>query len=137
MTPQQIDLVQESYAKVVHLADTAGNLFYQRLFELDSSLKPLFKVNIQEQGRKLMGFISIVVSKLDHLEDMEPAIQALGERHVEYGVKVTHYDAVGQALLWTLAQCLDSLFTDEVKDAWATLYGKLASTMIEASEVAA
>ena len=43
MTPEQVTLVQESFELVVPIAETAAVLFYDRLFELDPSLRPLFK----------------------------------------------------------------------------------------------
>jgi hypothetical protein len=34
MTPEQVALVQESFAKVAPIADQAAIMFYDRLFEL-------------------------------------------------------------------------------------------------------
>jgi len=55
------------------------------------------------------------------------AIQDLGRRHVEYGVKDHHYETVGATLLWTLKESLGAEFTPQAKEAWATVYGVLAS----------
>lgn len=133
MTPQQITLVQTSWQQVVPIADTAAGLFYGKLFELDPDLKHLFKNDITEQGRKLMAMISTVVSKLDQLADIVPAVQDLGRRHVAYGVEEKHYDTVGAALIWTLGAGLGAAFTDEVKEAWVTAYTILAGAMKEAA----
>ena len=43
MTPQQISLVTASWQKVMPISDTAAELFYGKLFEMDPALKPLFK----------------------------------------------------------------------------------------------
>jgi hemoglobin-like flavoprotein len=59
----------------------------------------------------------------------------LGERHVQYGVQPHHYDIVGAALLWTLAQGLGKHFTSEVEEAWTAAYTLLANTMQEAAEL--
>jgi hemoglobin-like flavoprotein len=137
MTPEQAVLVKSSWAKVVPIADTAAELFYGKLFELDPALKPLFKGDMKEQGAKLMKMINTAVNGLDRLEAIVPAVQDLGARHVGYGVKAEHYDTVGAALLWTLEQGLGEGFTPEVKDAWAEVYGVLASTMKDAAAKAA
>jgi len=129
MTPEQIALVQSSFAQVLPIADTAATLFYGRLFELDPSLKPLFKGDMQEQGRKLMTMIRLVVNGLNRLDQLVPAVQELGRRHARYGVQDEHYDTVGAALLWTLSQGLGAGFTPEVEAAWATAYTLLAETM--------
>ena len=87
MTGEQITLVQESFQKVLPIADAAASLFYARLFDLDPALESLFKGDIAEQGRKLMQMIGVAVKSLDRLEQILPAVQALGARHVAYGVR--------------------------------------------------
>lgn len=133
MTPTQKKLVQSSFAKVVPIADTAADLFYSKLFVLDPKLKPLFKNDMKEQGRKLMRMIATAVNGLDHIEALVPAVQDLGRRHVAYGVTAAHYDTVGTALLWTLEQGLGSDFSPEVKDAWVVVYSLLAKVMKDAA----
>ncbi len=133
MTPQQVTLVQTSWEKCVPIADQAAALFYGKLFELDPNLKPLFKSDLKEQGKKLMTMITMVVRGLNDLGRLVPAVEDLGRRHVGYGVKDTHYATVGAALLWTLEQGLGNDFTPEVKDAWGTAYGVLATTMQKAA----
>jgi hemoglobin-like flavoprotein len=122
LTPRQIELVQQTFALVAPQADEAAQLFYMRLFELNPSLRLLFKHDIHEQGRKLMQMLSVAVHALNHLEDILAAVQALGERHVAYGVQPEDYTTVGQALIWTLEQGLGEAFTPEVKEAWASTY---------------
>lgn len=137
MTPEQLVLVKESWSKVVPISDKAAELFYGKLFELDPALKPLFKGNMEEQGKKLMKMINTAVNGLDRLEEIVPAVQQLGARHVAYGVKDEHYDTVGEALLWTLGAGLGDAFTEDTKEAWATVYGVLADTMKAAAAEAA
>jgi hemoglobin-like flavoprotein len=134
MTPEQIVLVQESFKKVVPIKDLAADMFYNRLFTLDPSLRPLFKGDMKEQGRKLMAMIATAVGGLTRLESIVPAVEALGQRHGDYGVQPSHYDTVAEALLWTLEKGLGEAFTDDVKEAWVATYGILSSTMIAAAE---
>ena len=133
MTPMQKSLVQLSFKQIVSIADIAAELFYDRLFELDPSLKPLFKGNMKDQGRKLMNMIGTAVIGLDHLDQLVPAVQSLGKRHVAYGVKDSHYDTVATALLWTLEKGLGEEYTDDMREAWVVVYTLLASTMKEAA----
>ena len=137
MTPEQVELVKSSWAKVIPIADKAAELFYGKLFELDPSLKSLFKGDMVEQGKKLMKMIGTAVNGLDRLDEIVPAVQQLGVRHIAYGVKDEHYDTVGAALLWTLDAGLGDAFTDETKMAWTTVYGVLADTMKAAAAEAA
>lgn len=134
MTPNEIQLVQASFAKVAPVAEKAAEMFYNRLFELDPSLRPLFKGDMTEQGKRLMAMIAVAVNGLNNIEDLVPAIQDLGRRHNDYGVKSEHYGTVGAALLDTLETALGDAFTPDVKAAWGTVYGVLSSTMIEAAK---
>jgi hemoglobin-like flavoprotein len=129
MTNEQIKLVQDSFRQVAPIAETAAQLFYARLFELDPDLELLFKGNLTEQGRKLMQMIGMAVNSLDRLEQILPAVQSLGARHVKYGVRDKDYETVGQALLWTLRKGLGEAFTPEVEEAWTNVYTTLASAM--------
>jgi hemoglobin-like flavoprotein len=136
MNAHEVSLVKDSFRKVVPIADQAAALFYARLFELDPTLRPLFRGDMLEQGRKLMTMIATAVASLEKLDMIVPAVQQLGARHVKYGVRDEHYATVGLALLWTLEKGLGPEFTAEVREAWTGTYSLLANTMIEASRAA-
>lgn len=133
MTPRQIALVQGSWSDLLAVSETAAQLFYLRLFALDPSLRPMFKGEIREQGRKLIAMMSVAVNGLARIETLAPVIEALGRRHAGYGVKDEHYATVAVALQWALEQGLGARFTLDVRDAWSAAYGLLASTMQRAA----
>jgi hemoglobin-like flavoprotein len=133
MTPENQALVRDSFAKVVPIAPQAAALFYDRLFVLDPSLKPLFKGDMNEQGRKLMAMLGTAVANLGKLEAIVPAVQDLGRRHKTYGVPPESYDTVAAALLWTLGQGLGDAFTPQVEVAWVEAYTILATVMKDAA----
>tara|TARA_R110002049_G_scaffold4601_5_gene32334 strand:+ start:471262 stop:471684 length:423 start_codon:yes stop_codon:yes gene_type:complete len=133
MTPTQIELVQTSWEQVKPISEQAAELFYGRLFELDPSLKPLFKGDMKEQGRKLMATLNLAVTSLTKLETILPAVRDLGRRHVKYGVPDESYATVGQALLWTLGQGLGDKFSDEHREAWTQTYVTLSKVMLDAA----
>jgi hemoglobin-like flavoprotein len=129
MTPEQKSLVRESFAKVAPIAPAVAAMFYDRLFELDPSLRPLFRIDMKEQGRKLIAMIVTAVGNLDRLDEIVPAVRDLGKRHAGYGVLDAHYDTIASALLWTFEQRLGSGFTPATKEAWIACYGVLAGVM--------
>lgn len=129
MTPNQVKLVQQSFTKVLPIAPTAAQMFYARLFEIDPSLKLLFKGDMKEQGRMLIMMIAGAVRGLSNPPALIPVLKDLGARHVGYGVRDHHYDTVGNALIWTLQAGLGEDFTDEVCDAWVEAYKLLAGVM--------
>ncbi len=130
MTPGQVELVQKSFSKVAPIADQAAELFYGRLFEISPQTKPLFKNDMKEQGKKLMGTLAVVVGGLTKLETILPAASALAKKHVGYGVKAADYTPVGAALLWTLEKGLGPDWTPELATAWTTAYTTLSGYMI-------
>jgi hemoglobin-like flavoprotein len=133
LTDTEKQLVTESFAKVAPISETAAELFYNRLWELDPETKTLFKAtNMKEQGRKLMQTLATAVGALYNLEAVVPVVEQLGKRHVAYGVKQGDYATVGAALLWTLEQGLGADFTPEVKEAWTKVYGILADVATKA-----
>ena len=130
MTPDQVKLVQQSFAKLAPIADQAAVMFYDRLFEVAPQVKAMFPADLTEQRRKLMATLSAVVNGLGTLESVLPAASALARRHVSYGAKAEHYPVVGGALLWTLERGLGDGWTTEVADAWTAAYGTLSGFMI-------
>ena len=132
MTPQQIDLVQASFKKVVPIAGTAADLFYDRLFEIAPEVRALFPDDMTEQKKKLMAMLGTAVASLHKLDTILPAVQALGQRHKGYGVTADQYAPVGAALLWTLEKGLGPDFTPETKAAWTEAYTALAGVMANA-----
>jgi len=130
MTPESKRLIKETWALVVPIADTAAQLFYNRLFEIDPSTRALFKTtNMAEQRKKLMHTLTVALQSLDKLEALVPVVENLGRRHVGYGVTAAHYESVGAALLWTLEQGLGKAWTPEAAAAWTELYGVLSAVM--------
>lgn len=131
MTPQQIKAIQESFAKVTPISEQAAELFYGRLFEIAPAVKPLFRGDMREQGRKLMATLAVVINGLTNLEAILPAASALAKRHVDYGVTAADYEPVGAALLWTLERGLGEHWTPDLKAAWTAAYTVLSNFMID------
>jgi hemoglobin-like flavoprotein len=130
MTPEQVKAIQESFTKVIPISEQAADLFYGRLFEIAPDVKPLFRGDMKEQGRKLMATLGVVVNGLSNLESVLPAASALAKRHVDYGVKAADYAPVGAALLWTLEKGLGEQWTSDLAAAWTAAYIILSDFMI-------
>lgn len=133
MTPEQINLVQSSFSKVAPVADAAAKIFYARLFEIAPHVKPLFRTELTEQGKKLMTTLAVVVNGLKNPEAIIPAAQQLAVRHIDYGVRAEDYAPVGEALIYTLEKGLGDAFTEDVRDAWLATYAIVSNVMIDAA----
>lgn len=132
LTNDQKIIVQTTFAQISD-ADLLMSRFYDRLFEIDPNTRVLFKGDMAQQRKKLIQTLAVVVHGLDNLPALVPAIQELGKRHVSYGINVKHWESVGAALLWALADAFGDAFTEPVSQAWATAYGIIAQTAISAA----
>jgi hemoglobin-like flavoprotein len=137
MTPEQIRLVQSSFATVAALGDQAAVIFYQRLFALDPTLRGLFKGDLAAQRAKFLAALALVVAALDRLDELLPTVRELGRRHARYGIEPDHYATAGSALIATLQQALGAGFTPVLRHAWLEAYGLIAWTMVTAAEAEA
>ncbi len=134
MTPEQVDLVRNSFAKIAAAGADPAALFYQRLFELDPRLRHLFPSELMAQRGQLMAALRNVIGTLDRLDQILPAVRELGRRHAHHGVETEHYATVGAALILTLERGLGADFTLATRRAWVDAYSWLAWTMIDAAD---
>lgn len=133
MTDSNILLVKNSWNYLANNTENAGEYFYQKLFEIAPSVRPLFKTDINDQARKLVIMLSYVISKLNSLDEIEGQIKGLAQRHVQYGARPEHYQAVGQALIMMLEDKLGNQWNEPVKDAWIEVFTVLSGAMIGAT----
>lgn len=134
MDQEQIQLVQRTFERKVRpIAQEAGEMMYLRLFEIEPSLKPLFKGDIKRQGEMLMTAIGLAIQSLDQPDKVKATVQELGKRHAGYGVQPSYYNIFGAALMWALEQVIGPDFTPEVRIAWGEAYAILAQSMRQAT----
>jgi len=133
MDAHAVSMVQQSFEKVAPLGVKVAEIFYDELFTLDPSLRPMFKPDMTEQRKMVFAALSFVVRSLHTPEAILEPVKALGKRHAAYGVKPEHFATVGNALLRTLQKGLGDEFTPELKGAWVEAYGTLSGLMKEAA----
>ena len=129
----QAVLIRESFDLVAEAPNAIVKLFYGRLFELDPTLRPMFKTDITEQVSKLVATLQIVVDHVEQPQALLPALHELGRKHATYGTLPAHYDTVRQALLWALGQALQPDFDKETRAAWDGVLTWISREMIAAA----
>jgi hemoglobin-like flavoprotein len=124
-------VIRESWMQLVPLRRTAAQLFYERLFEIDPSARPLFDgKSMDVQQEKFLQTLDLLVQMLDYPANIIHELQALARRHGLYGVSTEQYASVGAALLWALENALGSEWTPETQRAWSELYLFISGVMI-------
>lgn len=130
LDPEQKHRLRKTFALVERQTHIAALAFYQRLFEADPSLRPLFKNDIEKQAEKLMDMLASALSLLEKEEELTQVLEDLGARHVAYGVRPEHYATVGEALLEMLSSVLGADFDPRTRLAWMDLYRYITDTML-------
>ena len=141
LTEEDKAIIQRTWQLVVPIGETAAELFYKRLFELEPRYRKLFGEDLEAQKRKLITMLAFIVqaldwnpnewqTEIDETSDLFLVVMALGRRHYDlYSVPDESYDTVGQALLWTLDYGLGEAFTPEAREAWTKVYVVVSGTM--------
>ncbi len=129
MNAAQQELVRTTFARLAVMPEVTGALFYERLFAANPSFRSLFKNDMRVQAVKLMTMLTMLVYNLSEPGQVLPAIRDLAVRRIEYGGKLADYDAIREALLWTLEQALGEDFRPSVQEAWTACYDELAGEM--------
>jgi hemoglobin-like flavoprotein len=136
LTPRQVELVQNSLNIIGPNLESVAMTFYDRVFQLDPSFRRMFNGPREDLARKFAHVLTVVVQGLSRPQQMLGAVEELGRRHLIYGARTEHYAVFGAALLWTLQTGLGDAFTPDVREAWASAYLFLSSTMQQAAEKA-
>jgi hemoglobin-like flavoprotein len=128
MNREDIAHVQATWHTLEPVKRVAAELFYVKLFELDSTLKLLF-ANQQTREQKFLQLMDATVNGLEHSEVMMSAVRELGIRHPLFGDSDERHGTIAQALFWSLQKCLRSEFTGEVRAAWTNTYELLSKAI--------
>jgi hemoglobin-like flavoprotein len=137
MKEEQIILIKKTWKIFQRINPVlVGDVFYSKLFLESPRLKNMFSISKEEQSKKLIEMLNMIVGRLDRLNELTEDIKQLAIRHAGYGVKPAHYDAAGSALLWTLEKGLGNDWTADVREAWVCCYTTLANAMMNAFSAA-
>ena len=129
LTDEHKRLIRESFAKIEPAIDLVAQVFFRKLFALDSSLRAKFSGPIEIQARKFAAAMKLTMITLSQEEELTPTLRLLGARHRQLGIRTRHYRMMAKALLWTLEQSLERGFTRETRSAWSALLDKITRTL--------
>jgi hemoglobin-like flavoprotein len=130
MDAASIALVESTFTAVGPLSDQLSRLFYERLFQLDPSVRTMFPADLAAQRQKLIDELVAIVGSLGRVHELVARTTDLGSRHAGYGVEPHHYDLVLEALLHALTTCIPQAMTPTATKAWRRAYHLIAETMM-------
>jgi nitric oxide dioxygenase len=135
LTLKQIKSVENSWDYILLNSLDTGVIFYNKLFELDPGLRQLFKGDINTQSQKLVAMITIVVHKLNNLDEIISDVKEMGIQHQKNLAQPQHYNTVASALIWALENALGKEWNEEVKESWTALYKTLSKKMMDKTQI--
>jgi hemoglobin-like flavoprotein len=133
LNADDIERVRRSFDRIWSISARTADLFYDRLFEIAPDVRILFRHDMDEQKRKFMSTLAVIVGSLDDTGKIAPLTGTLARHHADYGVRPAHYAIVGDALLWSLEQGLGDDWTPPVAASWSKAYGVISAIMIAQS----
>jgi hemoglobin-like flavoprotein len=136
VTDRKTLIIKNTWSHVIAQPELAGELFYEKLFELDPALRGMFPGDMGHQAQKLTDMLTYMVRRMQAMPDIQKEIDAMAVRHAGYGVNDAHYVTVGGALLSMLENLLEEHWDEECRQAWTELYEIWSSSMIRASHEA-
>ena len=130
MTPEQVAMVQSSFAGLGPRSPDLASQFYSRLFEVAPSFRSMFSEDPAVQEALFLSELAVLVDSISRFDAFISRTRRLGASHAAYGVSYTHYETVGSVLLEALADTIGPEFTDEMRSAWRLAYDLMAETMM-------
>ncbi len=131
LSSQDLDRLRESYGEIARDPKTAGLLFYDHLFRIAPDTRDLFLTDIEDMAPRIMNTLGLMVAHIQSGEGLEDMLTDLSLRHVAYGVKPAHYNAVGEAIMAMLKDVIGAGFDAEIEAIWLTTYRAVSERMIE------
>ncbi len=127
-----VALLKQSFEMVAPQKEAFAHSFYQRLFSYYPQTQQLFaKTDMKRQEGSLVATLAMVIAGVERGDNLTPALQALGGKHVRYGAEADYYPLVGGVLLETLEEYLGPNFTPEVQEVWSQAYEVISTQMLE------
>ena len=134
MSPEQANLITQSFDEMWPLRRNLAANFYARFFEIAPDARRLFPTDMERQYLKLMDTIAAIVGALNNPALFQSIMGHTARQHARFGVTATQLDAFGEALIWCLEQQFGSAFTSELRGAWIELYEEVQSAMLNAAK---
>ena len=127
---RDVIIVDDFWNLILPMKEKITDSFYSKLFTLDDSIKPMFKIDLGVQGLKLTDTLTFIIKHMGNIEDTIPIVKELGVKHLDYGTKPYHYELVLEALIFSFEKHLEEKFTTDMRLCWIKLYKFLSELMM-------
>src|SRR5947208_2655324 len=112
-----VEILEQSFDLIAPRGDELVDLMYAKIFIAAPEALSLFAgIDMAEQKKKLLATLVVLRNALRKLDALVPALRAMGERHMRYGVLPAHYPIVGAALIAAMETVGDEQWRPEYSE---------------------
>ena len=109
-------------------------ILFDRLFTIEPAAKTLFQgSNLSSHSCIFTGVITTALRLLENRELFRQLLISLVNVHRSFGIAAIHYGIFGEALLWSLGECLGPLFDERTERAWIKIYSHMLHIILPAA----
>jgi len=128
LSARQRALVRRTFGSLARCQAEAEILYFDKLFELDPSLRPLFPKSLAARQRKMMHALARAVHSPDDPDALRQFLASTGV-HPPDPKGCVPLALCEQALLWTIARCLGAAYTPDVGAAWEMFFRQVRAAL--------
>jgi hemoglobin-like flavoprotein len=130
MNTREIEIIKKSYKSIQPRMSRVTRVLFDRLFETNPELRPLFHSDLRDLRKKIVRKFDYVIAHLHEPEVLGPELKKLGAHHnKQFKVTQEHYNAFINALIYALSAAFGSEFTPELRKTWRYVLGVVAQIM--------
>ncbi|MFQ5490834.1 MAG: globin domain-containing protein [Phycisphaerae bacterium] len=137
MDPSMIDRLERSFNALAPKAPELADRFYALLFSRNPGVRPMFPESMNQQKKKLLASLMLVVQNLRTPEKLTEPLKEMGARHVGYGTEPEHYPIVRDTLVEVMGEMAGDLWNAQLEADWKGALDLVAGIMLEGAANAA
>ena len=130
MTPEQISIIEATWADISGKDSELVALFYETLLSEQPQYKDLFQSDPKEQSKKFAEMLITIIHGLRYIDRLTGRLQELGASHRDYGVVADDYEIVEDILIRSISEVRHRSLSEEETLAWKTALQALSEIMI-------
>ena len=134
MTPEAIDAVTRSYARLAATERQLSGRFYERMFAASPGLRRLFPENLSVLQGHFEAALALVIRNLDDMDALKEPLRDLGAQHVHWGARPEDYLTAREALVGAIAS-LSPDWNAALEQHWRAAITAIVVPMIEGAAV--
>jgi hemoglobin-like flavoprotein len=134
MTPDAIEQVKSSYARLRVTERQLSGGFYERLFAAAPNLRRLFPADLTILQGHFEAALSLVVRNLNEMDTLREPLRDLGGQHVHWGARPEDYLTAREALVEVIGS-LSPSWDASLEEHWRAAITAIIVPMIEGAAV--